>query len=115
MDPDVKDRILDRPRAKELAGWQRPDPSLQEMRQKYGAPGLSDEEMMLRWIASRDEVDAMRAAGPPREYLTAAQPLVSLIRDLTRRTDCRRIQVRKPGFSMTLEKRPGGKRPGAGG
>ena len=105
MDPDIKHRILDRPRARERAEAALPDPSLQDMRRKFGGHGVSDEELLLRWIASKDEVDAMRAAGPPREYLTAAQPLVSLIRDLTRRTDCRRIQVRKPGFSMTLEKK----------
>ena len=106
MDPDIKDRILGSPRARELARREPPEPSLREMRRKYGGAGVSDEEMMLRWIMSKEEVDTMRAAGPQREYLTASQPLVTLIRELTRRTDCRRIEVRKPGFSVTLAKRP---------
>ena len=105
MDPDIKDRILDRPRGRELARQEVSDSSLDDMRRKYGGPGVSDEDLMLRWLMSKDEVDVMRAAGPPREYFCAEQPLVSLIRELTRRTDCNRIQVRKPGFSLTLEKR----------
>ena len=40
-DPDVRDRILDRPRAKELAGWQPPDTSVEELREKIGGPGVS--------------------------------------------------------------------------
>ncbi len=63
MDPDIKDRILDRSRARELAGWQRPDPSLQDMRDKFGGKGVSDEDMMLHWMTSREEVDAMRQGG----------------------------------------------------
>ena len=106
MDPDIKDRILNSPRARELARREPPDPSLREMRRKYGGAGVSDGEMMLRWIMSKEEVDAMRRAGPSTEYLTASQPLVTLIRELTRRTDCRRIEVRKPGFSVTLARRP---------
>ena len=33
VDADVKDRILNRPRAKEFANWQPPEPSLEEVRQ----------------------------------------------------------------------------------
>jgi oxaloacetate decarboxylase alpha subunit len=105
MDAGVKDRILDRPRARELARWQRPDPTLQDMRRIYGGPGVSDEDMMLRWITSREEVDTMQAAGPPRDYDTSGPPLLTLIEELTSRTGCSRIQVRKPGFSLTIERR----------
>jgi oxaloacetate decarboxylase alpha subunit len=105
MDPDIKDRILGTPRARELEKWQPPEPSLAEMRKKYGGRGVSDEDMILRWIMSKEEVDLMHAAGPPREYFDAEQPLVTLIRELTRRTDCSGIRVRKPGFSLILERR----------
>ncbi len=74
MDPAIKDRILDRPRARELARWRRPDPSMRDMRRKFGGKGVSDEEMMLRWMTSREEVAAMRRAGPPGEYATLTRP-----------------------------------------
>ncbi len=103
MDPDVKDRILGRGRARELAREEIPEPTLGEMRRKYGGHGVSDEELLLRWIVGKDDVDAMRAAGPPEEY-PIRQPLLTLIEDLAGRNNYSRIQVRKPEFSLTLGK-----------
>ncbi len=105
MSPDVKDRILGRPRAKEWMGWRPPDPSLGEVRRKFGGAGVSDEELVLRLFAGIDEVKAMYAAASPREYLSARRPLVWLIEELTKRRDCNQIHVRKSGFSLILEKR----------
>lgn len=105
MDPDVKDRILDRPRARELARTEIPEPSLQEMRRKFGGKGVSDEDIMLRWIVGKDDVDAMRRAAPPTEYRPATQPLLTLIDNLTRLNGYRRVHVRKSGISVTLEQR----------
>jgi oxaloacetate decarboxylase alpha subunit len=39
IDPDVRDRILSRPRARELARWEPPQLSLREVRQKLGGNG----------------------------------------------------------------------------
>ena len=105
MDPNVKDKILNRPRAKELAKWVPPEPSLHEVRQKIGGPGVSDEELLLRWLLHEEEIAAMRAAGPIREYVTAINPLVALIEEMAQRTDVSRIHVEKPDFALTLEKR----------
>ncbi len=104
MDENVKDKILDRPRARELEGWVRPDPTLDDMRRSHGGRGTSDEDMMLRWITSREEVAAMHAAGPSQDYLTAGQPLVDLVRALTSRSGSSRISIQRPGFSLRLEK-----------
>ncbi|HEY1269338.1 MAG TPA: hypothetical protein VGH16_18920 [Candidatus Binatia bacterium] len=105
MDPNVKQKILDRPRAKELAKWVAPEPSLHEVRQKIGGPGVSDEELLLRWLLHEEEIAAMRAAGPIREYVTAINPLISLIEEMAQRTDLSSIHVEKPDFALTLEKR----------
>lgn len=104
MDPNVKDKILSRPRARELARWEPPEPSIQEVRRKIAGPGVSDDELLLRWLLRKEEIEAMRAAAPPKEYLSARHPLVTLIEELTKRTDCSQIQVQKPGFSLTLGK-----------
>ncbi len=104
MDSDVRDMILDRPRARELEAKELPDPSLAELRRQFGGHGVSDEEMLLRWLVGQDDVDAMRKMGPAKEYLTSTRPLVSLIEELTKRTDLGHIQVRRPGFSLTLGK-----------
>ncbi|MBI2360392.1 MAG: hypothetical protein HYV04_16075 [Deltaproteobacteria bacterium] len=105
MDPNVKDRILGRPRAKELGAWKPPQPTLKELRAKFGGPGVSDEELLLRYIAGKDEVAAMRAAGPPKEYLNARHPLLTLIGELSQLRDCRHIYVRKGDLSLQLAKR----------
>ena len=105
MNPNVKDKILSRARAKELADREPPEASIKEVRLKLGGAGVSDEELLLRWLLNSEEVDAMRAAGPAKEYLSVRQPLVALIEELTKRTDCNRIQVQKPGLSITLERK----------
>ncbi len=104
MDPNVKDRILDRPRAREWAAWKPEEVSVEEMRRKLGGPGVSDEELLLRWIVGKEAIDEMRAAPKRGEYLTAEQPLVNLVRQLAQKTDCSHIHVQRPGLSITLAK-----------
>lgn len=104
MDPDIKDKILNRPRARQLAGAPRPQSTLQEIRNELGGPDVSDEELLLRWLLNKDDIAAMRAAGPSKEYNTARHPLVRLMAELTQQTDCNIIQVSKPGFALSLEK-----------
>jgi oxaloacetate decarboxylase alpha subunit len=107
MDPDLKDRILGTRRARELTRSETHEPSLAEMHRIHGGAGVSDKEMLLRWLTSPEDVAAMTAAGPPRIHNPSGRPLIDLIEALTRRTDLSQIQVRKPGFSMTLGKSKG--------
>ncbi len=108
MNPDVRDRILDRPRARELAATPPHEPTYQEIRERFGGPGVSDEEMLLRMECSPEELAALRAAGPPRDYehLDAASPLVALVEQLTSRGDRSYVHVEKSGLSLTLMKQP---------
>ncbi len=105
MDSDVKDRILSRGRAREWKNWRPPQLSLKEVRSRFGGPSISDEELLLRVYAGEEAVKALSAAGAPREYLSANQPLVRLIAELSRKKDCSLISIRKPGLSLTLEKK----------
>jgi len=105
VDPNVKDKLLNRPRAKEFAAWRPPQPTIEEVRAKLGGPNTSDDELLLRYVVGADDVEAMRAAGGPKDYISARKPLLALLHDLTRRTDCHQIYIRKDGFSVTLEKR----------
>jgi oxaloacetate decarboxylase alpha subunit len=104
MDQEVRDRILDRPRAREIMGQARPQPTLAEMRSELGGHGVSDEELLLRWLLNKEDIAAMRAAGPAKEYVTARHPLVRLMAELSQHPECNLIQVSKPGFALTLEK-----------
>jgi oxaloacetate decarboxylase (Na+ extruding) subunit alpha len=104
MDPNVKDKILNRPRANDWRKWSPPDLSLKEVRQKFGGPEVSDEELVLRVIAGENAVKAMLAAGAPREYVNARQPLVKLIGELARRKDYRQVYIEKGDFTLRVEK-----------
>ena len=102
MDADIRDRILGARRAKELANWDSPQPSLKEIRDLYGGPGVSDDDLLLRFAIDKESVDVMRAAGPPKPYRAEQSTLLGLIETLNRSRSCRQMRVRKQGLSITL-------------
>jgi oxaloacetate decarboxylase alpha subunit len=104
MAPDVKAKILDRPRAKEWAAHRPPEETVAELRKKMNAEHVSDEEFLLRWNLEEKEIQAMRAAGAPQEYLTARQPLVNLIDALSKRSDYHHIVIRKGETVVSLSR-----------
>ena len=111
MNPDVRDKILNRPRAKVLAKWQPPEPSLKEVRQKFGGPGVSDDELLMRFFTDEDQVNAMRAAGPVDMTAGSGQGLQRLITELGKRKNVNYVHLQKDGMSLTLQ---GGKKQPSG-
>ena len=105
MDKNIRDKILSRPRAKEWTHWEQPEPTLHEIRQKYGA-NLSDEDLILNYFAGADYAKALPNSGKPREYLDATQPLVKIIEQLAKRKDSNQVYIKQPGFTIKMEKRP---------
>jgi oxaloacetate decarboxylase (Na+ extruding) subunit alpha len=105
--PDVQAKILDRPRAKELA--QEPEPlDVPALRRRFGER-ISDEELVLRFGMPAAEVDAMIAAPPPAgRYNPELVPVLRLLRELGGRPAVARLTVDKPGFALSLRKRAGG-------
>jgi oxaloacetate decarboxylase alpha subunit len=104
MDKNIRDKILSRPRAKEWTHWEQPEPTLHEIRQKYGA-NLSDEDLILNYFAGADYAKALPNGGKPREYLDATQPLVKIIEQLAKRKDSNQVYIKQPGFTIKMEKR----------
>jgi oxaloacetate decarboxylase alpha subunit len=107
MDPDVKDKILNRARAKEWIGWEPPDPSIQEVRRQFGGPGVSDEELVLRVLAGEEHLKALRPDGGRKDYLDARKPLLLLIEELVKKRDRSQIYLRKGDLSIDLKKTTG--------
>jgi oxaloacetate decarboxylase alpha subunit len=104
MDPDIKDKILSRRRADEIARRELRQMSVQELRRKLGGPGVSDEEILLRFFTSKEDVDNMRAAGPARLYANGRNPLLHLLKELTRITNRSSISVRSGDVSVHLRR-----------
>ena len=109
MDPNVRDRILSSPRARELARWQPPEPSLRELRRTYAGPGISDDDLLLCYFAGKDQVAAMRTEGPLKRRAGTEQSLVSLIDELSKRKGLNYFNVQRGAMSLTL--RSGGNKP----
>jgi oxaloacetate decarboxylase alpha subunit len=105
MDPDVKQKILDRPRAQEIAERRHPTDSLEDLRRKYGGRGVSDEELLLRFFTSKEDVERMYAAGPPRVFSSNGNPLLNLLKELTQNPQRNSVYIRKQDLSLRLEKR----------
>jgi oxaloacetate decarboxylase alpha subunit len=104
MDPAVKAKILDRPRAREIAKTEHPEPSLAEVRKQYGGAHLSDEELLLRYYAGPEFVDALKSAPPRKDYVNARKPLVRLIEELGKRK-LGHVYVRKGDFSFAASRK----------
>ena len=103
MDPDIRRRILDRRRADELR--RRDEPTLDDLRERFGGPGVADEEMILRWLFGADAVEEQRRAGPPVPYRSGRHPVVDLVDRLAQRDDRALIAVERPGLRLRMERR----------
>ena len=106
MDQDVRAKILDHPRAKELAEKGMPqsqsDLPLEEVRKKVGED-LTDEELLLKLWAGEQAVEIARRAPPPQPYLTSRQPLIQLIDELAKiERNIHYISIRKENFLLKL-------------
>ena len=102
MDDDIRDMILDRPRAKEIAAQDREPPTLKELRRKYGP--IPDEDLILRAIVGDDAVDVVGSADEPRVHLSSDRPLIQLLDELINRDRHRSVSIRRPGLSLTIER-----------
>jgi len=101
LDPNVKDKILARPRAKELMA-EPPPPSLAELRRRFG-PRMDDDEFLLRAVMPAEQVEAMLAADRTvRPYNPDTRPLLELLRELVKRPAVAQLVVEKPDFRLEL-------------
>ena len=105
IDARVMERIESLPRTCELRAEPAMAP-LAELRRQIGAT-LSDEEFLLRATMPAAQVDAMVAAGPAaRHYDPTLRPVMSLIRQLTARTDLGHVSIQKSDFKLELRRYP---------
>jgi oxaloacetate decarboxylase alpha subunit len=105
MDANVKEKVLNRPRAKEIAERPHPTDSLQDLRRKYGGADVSDEEVILRFFSSKEDVERMHAAGPARTFATNGNPLLNLVAELSKQTERHSVFIQNRNFTLRMEKR----------
>jgi oxaloacetate decarboxylase alpha subunit len=101
IDPNIRDRILGHSRAKAIFSRSTAEPDLGDIRKRYGEH-LSDEELLLHYIAPSREVEAMHAAGLPRAYALGNPSLLGFAGELNRKGRYRRVRVRKGNMSVSI-------------
>jgi oxaloacetate decarboxylase alpha subunit len=104
IEANLKDRLLSSPRAKELAKFHIPELSVKEFRAKFGS-SVSDDDKLLNFFAGEESLQAMKAAGAPRDYVAATTPLIDLIKQLAQRKQTNRVYINRNGLSLRLERR----------
>jgi len=100
MKPEVKDRFLSHPNAKVLAKKyarkqeiEAEEGSVRKLRASYGMTNASDEDFMLYHIMRGDE--EIRKIRPPKTYYTGKEPLMLLLKELSKDRDISRLQMKK--------------------
>jgi oxaloacetate decarboxylase (Na+ extruding) subunit alpha len=103
IDPDVKDRILSSPRGRELAGWTRPQMTLDEVRIEYaGTKDISDDELFRLHFAPPEDVAATKAAGPMRRDYPIALTTEQVVSRALEAKHARRVSLRSDGVAIDL-------------
>ena len=103
MDQEIRDKILNRPRARELETLESWEPTLSELRKRYGK-NISDEDLILQAIVGDDALDIVGSAGVARQHLTNSKPLSQLIYELATRDEHRYVSIKKDDLSITMVK-----------
>lgn len=105
IDPDIKDIIINRTRAKEISQMPPSELTVDEVRKRIGGKNISDDDLLLLYIIGEEEdIKKMRAANREQKNYTAKTPLMALVQELARQKDSRYIHVQKKDFSLTFKK-----------
>ena len=78
--------------------------TVKQFRAKFGGAGVSDDEAILRFFAGAEQVDAMKAAGPVKEYRPAERPLLALIKELAKRKDSHQVYIKRGDLTVQLRR-----------
>ena len=104
IDPHALDQILSKPRAKELLASPPEQPDLAELRRRHGT-GENDDELFLRALVPAADLEAMRAAGPPRrDYPLLSSPELERVRQLMKVATAPLVQIRSATLDLDLRR-----------
>jgi len=105
VNQEAKDRILSTPRARELMKWERPRQTIAEIRSNF-ASGMSDEELLLRFLLSQEAVDQALGKGPVRkDPRRSSNVIVENVLDLVSESrSSTGFSVKSPEFSIELSR-----------
>ena len=104
FDPDVMDKIMSSPRAKEIVAHPPEQPDRAELHRRHGTNG-DDDELLLRALVPGSDIDKMRAAGPIRQdYPTLSSPELDQVARLMRVATLPTVQLRSSEFELSMRR-----------
>jgi oxaloacetate decarboxylase alpha subunit len=106
VDDEVRDRVVASAHGKRFDGWERPQPSLAELREQYGGPRISDEELLLRYMVPLEDLEAAHAAGPVKQTYDLRDPATpqQLVEQALAMRRPRYLRLARPEMNLTLRR-----------
>ncbi len=103
IEPDILDRILSAPRAREIKANPPAQPTIEELRQQYGT--ADDDELILRALVPATDLERMRAAGPIRTtYPLLSSPELDQVQKLMKQAQAAVVQINTPEFKLQMRR-----------
>jgi oxaloacetate decarboxylase alpha subunit len=103
IDPDVLDKIMSAPRAKEIISSPPEQPTIEALRKKYGTD--DDDELILRVLVPESDLQRMREAGPTRRsYPLLSSSELDQVSRLMRVAKAPVVQIRSAELSISLQR-----------
>jgi oxaloacetate decarboxylase alpha subunit len=103
IDPQVFDRIMASPRAKEILASPPRQPTLQELHKTYGTD--DDDELILRALVPEADLQRMHAAGPlKRNFPMFSSPELDQVARLMRIVNVPLVEIRSSEMSIALQR-----------
>ncbi len=103
IDPDVLDKIMAAPRAKEVLAAPPEQPTVEELRKRYGTE--DDDELILRALVPGPDIEKMRAAGPvKRDYPLLSSPELEQARRLMALSTSNYVEIKTAALSVSLRR-----------
>lgn len=103
IDANVLDKILSAPRARHILASPPEQPTIEELRRRYGTD--DDDELILRALVPQADIEKMRAAGPVRtHYPLLSSPELDQVARLMKLARTSLVQLKTAAFELQLSR-----------
>ncbi|MGI9246847.1 MAG: pyruvate carboxylase [Steroidobacteraceae bacterium] len=103
VDPDILDRIMSSPRAKDVLAQPPEQPTLEDLKKRYGTDDL--DELILRATVPAADIAAMRAAGPVKQtFPLLSSPELERVRQMMKIQQLPVIEIKSAAMTMSLRR-----------
>jgi len=104
IDTSVRERIMTSERAEDILATPPEQPTIEELRERYGTE--DDDELILRALVPKVDLDRMRAAGPVKtDYPLLSSPELEKVRQIMRSSESTVVEIRSPEFNLNLRRK----------